>query len=148
MSTTIKRIQFGSSAWVMRPDPPRAVMTIVVTVAGFDAHDLIPDLAHHLAESLAWGELYITIVPVDMVPLDTVDMDAFAARVGALVVVVDVNQPAPVYGEDPWSAVPNEAVVRVLLEQSVSANDDDREMLLERRRDLVRVLAAVDGTFR
>ena len=74
MSTTIKRIQFGSSAWVMRPDPPRAVMTIVVTVAGFDAHDLIPDLAHHLAESLAWGELYITIVPVDMVPLDTVDM--------------------------------------------------------------------------
>ena len=146
MATTIKRVQFGASAWVMRPEPPRAIMTIIVTCAGFDNHDLIPDLAQYLAEHLSWGTLYETIVPVDTAPLGEVDLDALAERVGALVVVVDVNAAAPTYGEDSYLAEPDEANVRVLLEQSVSANSDDRDLLLARRRDLVRVLAPLNGT--
>ena len=130
----------------MRPDPARAQMVIVVTVAGFDAHDLIPDLSQYLADQLSWGELYATIVPVDTVPLGAVDVDALAERVGALVVMVDFNQPFPTYAEDGYLAEPDEAVVRVLLEQSVSADSEDRDLLLARRRDLVRVLAPVSGT--
>ena len=50
--TTIKRIQFGSSAWVPRPDPTRATMILIVTCAGFDTGTLIPDLAQYLADHL------------------------------------------------------------------------------------------------
>ena len=145
MATTIKRIQFGSSAWVPRPDPPRATMILIVTVAGFDTSTLIPDLASYLAESLSWAELYTNIVPLDSVPIEAVDVDALAERVAAVLVALDVNQPAPIYGEDSYLAEPDEAVVRILIEEMVSANDSDRALLLERRQDLVRVLAPVSG---
>lgn len=62
-----------------------------------------------------------------------------------MLVALDVNQPAPIYGEYSYLAEPDEAVVRILIEQMVSANDSDREMLLERRLDLVRVLAPMSG---
>ena len=149
MSTTIKRVQFGSSAWVPRggdAGPNRATMPLIVLVAGFDTSTLIPDLSAYLADHLPWGELYGTIVPLDSVPIEAVDVNALAARVGAVIVALDVNQPAPVYGDDSYLAEPDEAVVRVLLEQMVSANDADRAMLLERRQDLVRLLAPVSGT--
>ena len=145
MATTIKRIQFGSSAWAPRPDPPRATMIVIVTVAGFDAFTLIPDLAQYIVDHLSWAKLYTNIVPLDSVPIEAVDIDALAERVGAVLVALDVNQPAPVYGEDSYLAEPDEAVVRVLIEQMVSANDSDRDLLLERRRDLIRVLAPVSG---
>ena len=146
MSTTIKRIQFGSSAWRPLPDPPRASMILSVLVAGFDTSTLIPDLAQYLADHISWATLYGTVVPLDSVPIEAVDVDALAARVGAVLVALDVNQPAPVYGDDSYLAEPDEAVVRVLIEQMVSANDADRAMLLERRQDLIRVLAPVSGT--
>ena len=145
MATTIKRIQFGSSAWMPRPEPPRATMILRVLVAGFDTTTLIPDLAQYISDSLSWAKLYTNIVPLDSVPIEAVDQDALAERVGAVLVALDVNQPAPVYGEDSYLAEPDEAVVRVLIEQIVSANDSDRDLLLERRRDLVRVLAPVSG---
>ena len=68
MSTTIKRVQFGASMWVPRPDPPRAIMPIVVTVAGFDTSDLIVDLSIWLSKILGWAELYQTIIPLDSIP--------------------------------------------------------------------------------
>ena len=82
---------------------------------------------------------------MDSVPIEAVDPDALAERVGAVLVALDVNQPAPFYGEDSYLAEPDEAVVRVLLEEMVSANRSDQDMLLSRRRDLVRVLAPVSG---
>ena len=145
MATTVKRIQFGSSAWVPRPEPPRASMVIIVTVAGFDTSTLIPDLAQYISDSLSWATLYADIVPLDSVPIEAVDVGALASRVGAVLVALDVNQPAPDYGEDSYLAEPDAAVVRVLIEELVSANDSDRDMLLSRRRDLVRVLAPVSG---
>ena len=149
MSTTIKRLQFGSSAWVPRGDdggPPRAVMIVVVTCAGFDTGTLIPDLAQYLSDSLSWGELYKTIVPLDSVPIEAVDPAVLAERIGAVLVALDVNQPAPIYGDDSYIAEPDEAVVRVSIEQMVSANDFDRDMLLERRYDLIRELSLISGT--
>ena len=145
MPTTIKRVQFGSSAWVPRPEPPRASMILVVLVAGFDTSTLIPDLAVYIADNLSWAELYRNIVPLDSVPIEAVDVEVLADRVGAVLVALDVNQPAPFYGEDSYLAEPDEAVVRILLEEIVSENRSDQDMLLSRRRDLVRVLAPVSG---
>ena len=147
--TTIKRVQFGSSAWVPRgggdSGPIRATMIVVVTCAGFDTGTLIPDLAQHLDKTLSWAKLYENIIPLDSVPLGAVDVDALAEKVGAVIVALDVNQPAPTYAEDGYLAEPDEAEVRVLIEQIVSANDSDRDRLLERRQDLVRVLAPISG---
>ena len=148
MATTIKSLRFGSSAWMPRGDEAgqnRAAMIILVTVAGFDTGTLIPDMAQFLDDSLPWAKLYETIVPLDSVPIEAVDIDALAERVGAVLVELDVNQPAPTYGEDSYIAEPDEAVVRILIEQMVSANDSDRDMLLERRLDLIRVLAPMSG---
>ena len=95
MSTTITRVTFGASMWMPRPDPPRATMPIVVTIGGFDSSDLILDLATWLSAQLAWGELYGTIVPLDSVPLEVIDVSALAKQIGALLVAVDFNQAAP-----------------------------------------------------
>ena len=149
MATTIKSLRFGASAWVPRggdSGPSRATMVVIVTVAGFDTGTLIPDLAQFIDDSLPWAKLYTNVVPLDSVPIEAVDIDALAERVGAVLVALDVNQPAPIYGEDTATmAEPDEAVVRILIEQMVSANDSDREMLLERRLDLIRVLAPMSG---
>ena len=56
-----------------------------------------------------------------------------------------MNQLAPTYTEDGYLAEPDEAVVRVLLEQMVSANDADRAMLFERRQDIIRAVAPISG---
>ena len=62
----------------------------------------------------------INVVPLDSVPIEAVDVDALAERVGAVLVALDVNQPAPIYGEYSYLAEPDEAVVRILIEQMVS----------------------------
>ena len=96
MSTTITRVTFGAAMWMPRPDPPRATMPIVVTIGGFDSSDLILDLATWLSDQLAWGELYGTsVIPLDSVPLEAIDVSALAKQVGALLVAVDFNQAAP-----------------------------------------------------
>ena len=146
MSTTIKRVTFGASMWVPRPDPPRAVMPIVVTVAGFDTSDLIMDLATWLSAELGWGELYQTIVPLDSVPLEAIEIETLAALVGALLVAVDFNQSAPEYGEESYLAAPDSADCRISLEQFVSGRSEDRDLLVARRRDLVQALSTLNGT--
>ena len=145
MSTTIKSLRFGSSAWVPRPEPPRAVMVVIVTVAGFDTGTLIPDLSQYLADHISWAELYRDVIPLDSVPIEAVDVTTIAERVGAVLVALDVNQPAPIYGEYSYLAEPDEAVVRVLVEQFVSGRSEDRDMLLERRLDLIRTLSPMSG---
>ena len=146
MSTTITRVTFGASMWVPRPEPPRAVMPIVVTIGGFDTSDLILDLSTWLSAQLAWATLYQTIVPLDSVPLEAIEIDTLAARVGALLVAVDFNQPAPEYGSDSYIAEPDSADCRVSLEQFVSGRSEDRDLLVSRRRDLVQALAPLNGT--
>ena len=146
MSTTITRVTFGASMWMPRPEPPRAVMPIVVTIGGFDSSDLILDLATWLSAQLAWGDLYATIVPLDSVPLEAIEIDTLAARVGALLVAVDFNQAAPAYPDDGYGAEPDSADCRISLEQFVSGRSEDRDLLVARRRDLVQALAPLNGT--
>ena len=50
MATQIKRVLFWASMWVPRPEPPRAVMPVVVMVGGYDTSDLILDLATWLSD--------------------------------------------------------------------------------------------------
>ena len=145
MATQIKRVLFGASMWVPRPDPPRAIMPIVVTVGGYDTSDLILDLATWLSDQLAWATLYETVIPLDSIPLEVVEIETVAARVGALLVAVDFNQPAPEYPEDGYGAEPDSANCRISLEQFVSPRSEDRDLLVGRRRDLVRVLALLNG---
>ena len=143
--TTIKRLQFGASMWVPRPEPPRALMPIVVTVAGFDTSNLIVDLSTWLSAQLGWAKLYESVIPLDSVPLEVIDVDTVASRVGALLVAVGPNQRAPDYPEDGYGAEPDSADCLISLEQFVSGRSADRKLLVDRRRDLVRVLATLSG---
>ena len=146
MSTTITSVQFGASMWVPRTDPPRAVMPIVVTVGGFDTSDLIVDLSTWLSAQLDWATLYETIIPLDSIPLEAIDIEIVAARVGALLVAVGPNQNAPEYGDYSYLAEPDSSSCRISLEQFVSGRSEDRDLLVSRRRDLVRALAPLNGT--
>ena len=145
MSTTIKSLEFGASMWVPRPSPPRALMPIIVEVAGFDTSDLIVDLATWLSDQLAWGELNGTVIPLDSIPLEVIDIETVAARVGALLVAVAPNQRAPEYGDDSYLAEPDSADCLISLEQFVSGRSEDRDLLVDRRRDIVKALAPLSG---
>ena len=148
MATTIKSLRFGSSLWAPRGGDSglnRATMVLIISVSGFDTHTLIQDLAQYISDKLDWAKLYGNVVPLASVALEAVDIDSLAERVGAVLVAVDVNQPAPTYGEDSYLAEPDSATGRVLLEQIVSANRSDQDMLLDRRRDLVALLAPMSG---
>ena len=145
MSTTIKRVLFRASMWVPRPDPPRAVMPIELTVAGFDTSDLIVDLVTWLSAQLAWAKLYETVIPLDSTPIEAIGIETVRKRIGAIMVAVDFNQPAPEYPVDGYGAEPDSANCRVSLEQFVSSRSEDRDLLVGRRRDLVRVLAPLNG---
>ncbi len=132
MSTTVTRVMFGASMWVPRPDPARAIMPIVVTIGGYDTSDLIVDLATWLSAQLGWAKLYETVIPLDSTPLEVVEIETVAERVGALLVAVDFNQSAPEYAE---GAEPDSADCRISLEQFVSGRSEDRDLLVSRRRD-------------
>ena len=146
MSTTVKRVMFQASMWVARPDPARAIMPIVVTIGGFDSADLIVDLATWLSAQLGWGKLYESVIPLDSIPLEVVDIDTVASRIGALLVAVSPNQRAPTYPEEGYGAEPDSADCMISLEQFVSGRSEDRDLLVKRRRELVTALAPLSGT--
>ena len=145
MSTTITRVMFGASMWVPRPDPPRALMPIVVTVGGYDTSDLIIDLATWLSDQLTWAKINDTIIPLDSTPLEVIDIENVAARIGALLVAVGPNQRAPTYPEDSYGAEPDSADCLISLEQFVSGRSADRKLLVDRRRDIVTALGPLSG---
>ena len=143
--TNVARVRFGAGAWVPRPEPPRAVMPLIVTVRDWDTTTLVTNLAKHVAANLDWAELYETVVPLDAVPIESATATALAGRVGALVLSIDFNQPAPLYPEFGESDVPEQADVRVLAEQMVSDRSADRGMLLYRRREFMILVAGING---
>ena len=144
--TNIARVQFGSSAWmpVLDGGPLRAVMPIIVTVRGFDTTELVLDLAEYISKSLTWAKLGETVLAFDSVPIETGDAVGLAARIGALAISIAPSQPAPIYSDG--SGVPDQAVVRILLEQLISPKEADRDdPLIDRRRDIVSLLGALAG---
>ena len=146
MSTNIARVQFGSSAWMpsFELGPMRAVMPITVTVRGFDTSELVLDLAEHIEASLSWAVLGETVIAFDSVPIETSNAISLGERIGALVITIAPSQPAPVYTSE--SDVPDQAVVRILLEQLISPKEADRDdPLVSRRREIVALLGSLNG---
>lgn len=146
MSTEIARIQFGSSAWmpVLDGGPLRAVMPTIVSVRGFEVGELVLDLAEYISNSLSWAKLGETVIAFDSVPIEHVDPSGLGKRIGALVLTISPSQPAPVYVAE--SDVPDQAVVRILLEQLISPKEADRDdPLVSRRRDIVALLGPLSG---
>ena len=71
-------------------------------------------------------------------------LPSLGERIGALVITIAPSQPAPVY--TPEADVPDQAVVRILLEQLISPKEADRsDPLIERRRELVALLGSLNG---
>ena len=142
----IARVQFASSAWMPALDggPLRAVMPILVTVRGFDTGELVLDLAEHISNSLSWAKLGETLIAFDSVPIEAGDAGSLAKRIGALAISIAPSQPSPVYTAE--SDVPDQALVRILLEQLVSPKEADRnDPLIERRREIVALLGVLAG---
>lgn len=138
--TLVRLITFGAGAWVPRPSPPRAVMPIRVDVAG-DATGVVVDICTHLKSALAWGTDE-TVIPLDSVPREALD-DAGEFVAGAVVVAVAENQPLPHYADG--NPQPDVIPVYLTLEQPVSSSLRDVPRLIERRRDLLRVLSDLEG---
>lgn len=120
------------------------MLPVVVTVRGWDTTTVVGDLAAHLVKTLAWANDG-NVLAFDAAPIEGGDRDALAARVGALVLTIDFNQPAPLYPEFGEGDAPDQADVRIVLEQFVSSRSEDRPMLLARRRDVLLTLAPLNG---
>ena len=142
--TTIQRSRIVQSAWTEWPDPPRATLRAVVTVAGSTV-TTVDDISAALAAEFSWGEYGVTIFPESTLPLDTPDAGEARLEIGALVVMTDPNQGMPEF-ED---GSPNPAVsdVRIRLEQPISQDLADRPMLLQRRVDIENVISRLYGTY-
>ena len=146
MTSNIARIQFSASAWapVLDEGPMRAVMPIIVTLRGFDSSELVLDLAEYIEKNLVWAELGRSVVAFDSVPVESSTGRALGERIGALAISISPSQPAPAY--TPESDVPAQAIVRILLEQLISAKQADRDdPLVSRRRDIVELLGPLSG---
>ena len=91
------------------------------------------------------AKLYETVIPLDSIPLEVVDIETVSARVGALLVAVGPNQRAPEYPEDFYGAEPDSADCLISLEQFVSGRSEDRDLLVGRRLDLILALAPLNG---
>ena len=143
----IARVQFASSAWmpVLEAGPLRAVMPIIVTVRGFDTSELVIDLAEYIAAELPWAVLGETVIAFDSVPIETSSATSLGERIGALAITIAPSQPAPIYTAE--SDVPDQAIVRIFLEQLISPQEADREdPLVCRRRDIVALLGSLNGS--
>ena len=146
MATNIGRVEFGASAWmpVLADGPQRALMPILVMVRGFDTSELVLDLAEYISDSLAWAQLGETVIAFDSVPIEHVDPSGLGKRIGALVISIAPSQPPPVYSGH--GAEPDQAIVRVRLEQLISPKAADRaDPLLSRRREIIELLGPLSG---
>ena len=130
------------SAWTMYPDPLRATLRGVVTVAG-PVETTVSDVAHALALALPWGRVGTSIFPEETLPLDLLDPAEAELEIGALVILTDANQGAPEYEDG--SPEPSVSDVRIRFEQPVSRDLADRPLLLGRRRDLRAAFSRLHG---
>ena len=133
---------FLAALWMPRPNPPRAIMPISITVER-DAEHLVPALCRELSRVIEWCVFGETCIPSDAGPQGVIPRGAAETVYGGLVVSTDPNQAAPEYEEsDPEPSV---SECRLLLTQPVTANHDDLELLLDRRAELRRVICRLNG---
>ena len=140
--TIVQRVRIAQSAWTEWPDPPRATLRAMATVAG-PTEALVDDICCELADRLDWGIYGVTILPESTLPLDTPDAAEARLEIGSLVVVTDPNQGAPEFEDG--SPEPAVSDVRFRLEQPISMDLADRPMLLSRRQEVRRELSRIYG---
>ena len=140
--TIVQRVRIVQSAWTEWPDPPRATLRAMATVAG-PAEELIDDICCVLAEKLDWGIYGVTIFPESTLPLDTPDAGEARLEIGSLVVMTDPNQGTPEF--EHGSPEPAVSDVRFRLEQPISQDLADRPELLKRRQEIRQVLSRIYG---
>ena len=128
---------------VLDTGPLRAVMPIIVTVRGFDTSYLVLDLADHIKASLSWATAE-NVIAYDTVPIEDVDASGLGERIGAFVLSIAPSQPVPVYVSE--GDLPDQAAVRILLEQLISPKEADRDdLLVKRRKEIVELIGPVNG---
>ena len=142
--TTIQRARFTSTAWTTFPEPLRALRRASVWNAGMDDGGLVDDLARELADRLTWGIYGETVIPATSLPLDVPEGAEPLIEVGALVVVLDANQPAPEFEDG--SPEPAGGEVRLTLEQPISHDLADRGLLIRRRIDVREAFSGLHGS--
>ena len=142
--TTIQRARFTSTAWTTFPEPLRAVRRASVWTAGMDDGGLVDDLARELADRLTWGIYGEPVIPATSLPLDVPEGAEPLIEVGALVVVLDANQPAPEFEDG--SPEPAGGEVRLTLEQPISNALADRGLLIRRRIDVREAFSGLHGS--
>ena len=142
--TTIQRARFTSTAWTTFPEPLRALRRASVWTAGMDDGGLVDDLARELADRLTWGIYGETVIPATSLPLDVPEGAEPLIEVGALVVVLDANQPAPEFEDG--SPEPAGGEVRLTLEQPISHDLADRGLLIRRRIDVREAFSGLHGS--
>ena len=137
--TVLQRIILNAGSWA--PRPGRAVLPVSAFCEGETAY-LVTDIAHELAKLISWASYGTTIIPADSAP-EGVGGTAQHDEAGSMVVALDPNQPGPEYVEG--NPAPDNAEVRLVLSQAVTANLEDRELFIERRIDLVDALVVLSG---
>ena len=139
-TTSIQTIQFLSSMWVPRSNPARVEMPIQINVEG-DPDDLCPALCRELSRRIDFLELGENCVASDGGPHGTLSENSAQRVVGGLVVAVSPNQSQPEYA----SGFVGVNECRLVLSQGVSKDSDDLDLLIDRRREIRRVLAVLSG---
>ena len=136
--TQIATAGYAAATWVPRANG-RAYMPAVVSIQG-STEEAVEDIAAELRRRLAWGSVE-TVIAVPAAP--TGALMSGEAPVGAAVIGIDQNQPAPQFGDG--DAVPGFSTVRLALEQPLSRSLDDLHTLIDRRRDIRDQFHTLDG---
>lgn len=137
--TRLQRVVQSAGTWA--PQRGRAVMPISAVVEG-ETDYLVIDVCQALVDRLPWATYGLSIIPSMAAP-EGVGGTAQHNEIGAMVVAISPNQPAPEYADG--GSEPDTSEVALILSQAVSDDLADLELLLDRRRDVLDVLAELSG---
>ena len=138
--TSIRQVIFRAPLWM--PRDVVSAMPISVEIAG-RGEDLVHDLSHYLADQLSWGKYGETVVPLDTIPRETLDESA-KLETGAVLVVIDENQPVPEYVDT--NEAPDTSTIFLRLEQPLAKELSEARMMLDRRKEIFDLLVKLTGT--
>ena len=137
--TVVQRAYYAAGAWVRRENPPRAIMPVSVLVAGA-TESAVPDLARAWARRLRWGQFNETVFAMDSLPQGS---SPAGRTIGALIVELSETQQEPEYADGNPS--PDVSLVRLVLNQPVSSDHADSNLMVERREDIREIVNTTSG---
>ena len=111
-------------------------MPIVATVSG-PAESVTVDICRELVKRIPWAEYGETVIPIDTLGQGIVSNHDS----GSVAVRLRGQQPAPDYADSGET----EADVRLMLEQPITTDADDRLTFINRRMDVREVLSLLTG---